>query len=147
MRIIKLGLISVVFFAVMITLVSLLFPSHVRISKAVDINSDKETVLAQLKDTSNWKNWYPGADSSMPVVELTATDSSIQFHQVGNVNRSGEGFNIMPVGQPHTVTVQWYMDIHLHWYPWEKFSSLLLENRYGPFMERGLTRLKAYLEK
>jgi hypothetical protein len=34
------------------------------------------------------------------------------------------------------------MDFKLRWYPWEKFSSLLLEKRYGPVMEQGLAKLK-----
>jgi len=39
------------------------------------------------------------------------------------------------------------MDFHLKWYPWEKFSSMLLENRYGPMMEQGLAKLKKVVEK
>jgi hypothetical protein len=38
------------------------------------------------------------------------------------------------------------MDFHLGWLPWNKFSGLLLEKRYGPRMEQGLTKLKSLLE-
>jgi hypothetical protein len=147
MRVIKLGIISVVFFTVMITLISFFFPSHVRISKAIDINADREAVIAQLKDTANWKNWYPGADSLMPTVIVEANDSVIRFHQVREGRKAEEGWNIIKTDRPNTITIQWFMNINLGWYPWDKFSSLLLENRYGPFMEKGLSSLKAFLEK
>jgi hypothetical protein len=147
MKIIKLGLISLVFFAVMITLISFFFPSHVRISRAVDIDADKGSVMVQLKDTANWRNWYPGADTLMPSVIISSNDSVIQFQQAREGKKAEEGWNIISADRPHTITVQWYMDIRLSWYPWDKFSSLLLEKRYGPFMERGLTSLKVYLEK
>ena len=65
MRIIKLGIISIIVFAFLITGISLFFPSHVRISKAVDIETNKDSLRAQLTDLSNWKNWYPGADTML----------------------------------------------------------------------------------
>ncbi|HVE60520.1 MAG TPA: hypothetical protein VNA26_01785 [Chitinophagaceae bacterium] len=38
------------------------------------------------------------------------------------------------------------MDFHLKWYPWQKFSSLLYEERYGTMMQNGLTNLKEITE-
>ena len=147
MKYIKLALISFIFFALLLTGISLLFPSHVRISKAIDINASKEQVLMQLKDTTNWKNWYPGADSLLPSVDLTFNDSLVKFQQIREGKKAEEGWNIIQTERPNITTVQWYMDIRLNWYPWEKFSSIMLENRYGPFMEKGLAGLKVYLEK
>jgi hypothetical protein len=43
---------------------------------------------------------------------------------------------------PDSLTLQWYMDFHLRWYPWEKLGSLFYENTYGVMMEQGLTNLK-----
>ncbi|MEO6613003.1 MAG: SRPBCC family protein [Chitinophagaceae bacterium] len=166
MRVIKLGIISLIFFSLVLTGISLFFPSHVRISKAIDINSSKDTVLLQLKDPANWKKWYPGADtmelymeegkvrglrpdSLQGVMSITgSSDSSVTAITSGpGVRETVTGWNLYPSPSPHTVTIQWYMDFHLRWYPWEKFSSLLLEKRYGPLMEKGLSNLKALLEK
>ena len=145
MRIIKLALISFIFFAVMITMISLFFPSHVRISKAIDINAQKDAVLMEVKEVSNWKHWYPGADSILPKVSFNhVSDSLIEFSQVP---RAMEAFRVIQTERPGTTTVQWYMDVHLRWYPWEKFSSIMLEKRYGPFMEKGLGSLKSYVER
>jgi hypothetical protein len=147
LRIIKLGIISIVVFAFLITGISLFFPSHIRISKAVDIKAGKETVMVQIKDISNWKNWYPGADSlKLTIHFLSVSDSSVTAVNAAN-NRGETGWTVYEANVPNAVTVQWYMDFHLHWYPWEKFSSLLLEKRYGPSMEKGLDNLKKLLEK
>lgn len=165
MRIIKLGIISLVFFAIFLTVFSLFFPSHIRISKAIDINASKDSVMSLLGDVRNWKRWYPGADTAQyialkgKILGISAsgmdglvikdiTDSSVATTDTGPHSRKGgSGWNIFSGSTPNTVTVQWYRDFHLRWYPWEKFSGLLFEKRYGPPMERGLDNLKKVLEK
>jgi len=119
MRFIKLGIISLVAFALLITLISLFFPSDLRISKATDINASREKVGHYIYDPVARKSWYP----------------------IDTATLAGK-FNILESGLPNTVTVQWYMDFHLGWLPWKKFSGLLLEKRYGPMMETGLDKLK-----
>src|SRR5687768_17394661 len=129
MRAIKLGIISVIFFAIFLTILSFFFPSNVRISKALDIRTSKDSLLAQLNDPANWKRWYPGADTSdffivdgrvkgiatgeMKALMITfVSDSSIATANVGPYSKRGEsGWNIFPGGTPDTYTVQWYMDI------------------------------------
>lgn len=165
MGIIKLGLISIVFFVLLITGISLFFPSHIHISRVTTINAHKDSILTQLNNPVNWKKWYPGADSAEFIIKegkiigintdnlqgliiRTINDSSISTTNNGsNTKRGTSGWNLFKGGTSHTVTVQWFMDIYLHWYPWEKFSSLLFEKRYGPMMEQGLDRLKNQLEK
>ena len=149
MRVIKLGFISLIAFALLITFISFFFPSRVRISKAIDINADRAEVMAQLADTANWRNWYPGIDSaeSFPVIS-SVTDSTVTASSnMANGRKGITGWNVYRAAIPNTVTVQWYMDFRLRWYPWEKFSSLLLEKRYGSLIERGLEKLKALFEQ
>jgi hypothetical protein len=165
MRIVKLILISVIIFSLMITSFSLFFPSRVRISKAIDINTTRDSVMRQITEPENWKNWYPGADTAdLMVIEGkvkgistgnkqglmidTITDSSVVAVNVGPASKRSEtGWNLFPTSIPNTITIQSYMDFHLRWYPWEKFASLLLEKRYGPVLEKSLENLKAWLEK
>lgn len=165
MGVIKLGFISLIVFALLITGISLFIPSHIRISKATDINASRDSVLSQLNNPVNWKQWYPGADTAsfyevggqvkgistgkeQALIVAEANDSTVKTAMVGPGSKKGEsGWNLFEGRTPNTVTVQWYMDIHLRWYPWEKFSSLLLEKRYGPMMEKGLDKLKILLEK
>lgn len=49
--------------------------------------------------------------------------------------------------QTDSITLQWYMDFHLKWYPWTKFGSLFFENTYGVMMERGLLNIKELSDK
>lgn len=162
---IKLGVISFIVFALLITGISLFIPSRIRISKATDINASRDSVLGQLNNPINWKRWYPGADTAIfyevagqvkgistgkqqALIVAGANDSTVTTAMLGpGTKKGGSGWNIYDGSTPNTVTVQWYMDIHLRWYPWEKFSSLLLEKRYGPMMEQGLEKLKNLLEK
>lgn len=164
MRIVKLAIISIIFFSILITGISLFFPSHIRISKAMDITASKDSLMNRIADVTKWKSWYPGADTSAYFVEdgkikgirtgndqalliREINDSAVLTKNVGTHSKSGSsGWNIFPGSSPNSFTVQWYMDFRLRWYPWEKFSSLLLEKRYGPMMEKGLERLKALLE-
>ena len=165
MHIIKLAIISFVFFFLLITGISLFIPSHISISKAIDIRTEKDSLMVQLSNAVNWKKWYPGADTSdffiadgkilgilsgdlKGLIITETTDSSVSTANAGPNSKKGEsGWNIFAGTAPDIFTVQWHMDFHFRWYPWEKFSGLLLEKRYGPVMEKGLSNLKALLEK
>lgn len=165
MRLLRFAFLNVLVFGLILTIVSLFFPSHIRVSKALDINAPKDSVWTMLHHPENWKKWYPGADSAalyyengvvkgiataqnQALVIGSETDSSIVLYQIDTRKRNAvSGWNIYPSSNPNTITLQWYMDFHLKWYPWEKYSSILLEKRYAPTMERGLTKLKGILEK
>ena len=147
MRILKLGLISIIFLSFLITGISLFFPSRVRISKAIEISGTKEKVMQQIANTDNWRNWYPGIDSIKDIAITEKNDSSVRASISGPNSKKIElGWNIYSFSTNQPVTLQWYMDFHLRWYPWEKFSSLLLERSFGPRMEKGLTDLKRIIE-
>lgn len=165
MRIIKLGIISAVFFAVFLTLLSFFFPSHVRISKAIDIRSEKNDLVKYINNHEFRYKWYTNADSlavfgknshGKLITEINSPSDDLKVYPIHIVIENGEfvsqrikeiGWNIIPQQNLDIVTVQWYVDFHLRWYPWEKFSGLLLEKRYGPMMEQGLEKLKKLLEK
>ncbi|MFM2337540.1 MAG: hypothetical protein RL115_733 [Bacteroidota bacterium] len=148
MKIIKLGIISFILFFLLFTLVSLFFPSHIRLSKAIDINTDKKKLFTLLSDTIGWKQWYPAADSiDLTKLSFNTTDSSvIAANKTGTRLMATSGWNIYNTSIPNTYTVQWYMDFYTGWLPWQKFSGLLLEGQFGPMMEKGLGNLKSALE-
>ena len=170
MRLIKLAFISFVFLFLLITGISLFIPSHIRISRAVNIKANQDSVMAQIKDAAKWKNWHPGLDSAALLyvdgeVKGVILDSSdmrtpvtivITHTTPHEVTASFNPKKMRPVtyawqtisypGQD-SVTLQWYMDFHLRWYPWEKFSSLLLEKSHGIKMEEGLSRLKKLVQQ
>ena len=162
MKLLKLGLISLVIFCLLILGLSLLFPSHIRISRAININAPKDTVQPLVTDFRYWQGWNELIKTSSDSV-VHFTDSSIsseKFHvsrlsveqdtmhiawkkQGGRVTMSG--FTWYSAG--NVTVVQWYFDFQLRWYPWEKFSSLLLESQVGVPMENSLAGLKKIVER
>ena len=161
MRVIKLAVISFIVFFLLITAFSLLIPSNVRISRAIQIDAPRSVVLHQLNDPINWKNWFPSDDSIQYLyVEgkvkgiLMDSASGLLINSVSDslvtAIEAGKGDRQMMTGWSlvgdSRVTVQWWTDFELRWYPWEKFSSLLLDTRYGPRLEKGLAQLKIFIE-
>lgn len=116
-----------------------------------------------------WKAWNPffqnvqesmikEVDSSEGMVRaMTVNGTRISWlsiadtEHVAAMERPGRlsvlnGWKNMTISGSDSTTIQWYMDFHLHWYPWEKFGSLLFERSYGPKMELGLSNLKKIVE-
>lgn len=163
MRFIKLALISAVLLFGIILLISLLLPSHIRISRAIDINAPGGKIYPWLADVQQWDKWneYIGvyhnrlaATGSLKADEITIavtgkSDTLITAEWLQpSGNKFGNGFAIISGagGQGHT-TVQWYFDFHVKWYPWEKFQSIVYDEQLGPVMERSLVNLKRLVEK
>ena len=164
MRFIKLAIISFILFFLLITGISLFIPSTVRISRAIQVDADREKLVDILCDIEVWKSWYPGMDSGLIIYKegkpeaikpdpggtiqwrkKAVTDSSVVYYLAGAGSKKVDnGWNL--VREQGSLTVQWYMDFKLRWYPWEKFSSLLFEKQYGTQMEIGLGKLKRLAE-
>lgn len=168
MRYIKLLLISV--FALFLVLLgfSLLFPSHIRISRAINVAASQEKVLAVLSDLHSWDQWnsfirttpltgrslsdpssgkgaYLHSDQLSVREEAYSPDSMrFQWQQAKGRTFYG-GFNLLQL-RSDSLTVQWWFDFHFRWYPWEKLGSLVYDPQLGPVMEESLASLKRYVE-
>jgi hypothetical protein len=134
-----------------VTAISLLIPSHIRISKAINLPAQKDSIFALIKDTAKWKQWHPAFipnDSAtkfppIHIVQNFQNDSEIIMH----LQQSGKpqvinGWKIYQYSSADSLTLQWYMDFQLKWYPWQKFGSLLYEKTYGAMMEQGLNNIR-----
>ena len=161
MRVLKLFVISIVVFTLFIIALSLLFPSRVRISRAIDIGVPKERVLKEVGDLKQWQFWNDMTtkdeltnkrfsdtlfSSDQMQVKLMSVDAQ-------NVTTSWDRNKTEPVtsgfqviGGENSTTVQWYFDFELQWYPWEKFGSIIFDKQLGPPMETSLTNLKKFIE-
>ncbi len=150
----------------LVTGITFFIPSNIRISRAVNINANAGTIIAQINDIRNWKNWYPGFDTlalEKPIEEngkvtfaevkgsqISLVQDSVN-HLMATLSKAGSqktnmGWQVIEHAGSDLVTVQWYIDFKLKWYPWEKFSSLSFEARYGSMLENGLAGLKSFLE-
>lgn len=161
MRFIKLGLISIVGLFSIIWLISLLIPSHVRVSRAINIEAPRDSILYYLSDLRQWKTWnllMASEGITNPAYsEKTFTSDALQVKLVAvqpdtvtTAWRQGAGKETISAFALHTVgntsVVQWYFDFRLSWYPWEKFGSIIFDKQLGPPMEQSLGELKKKLE-
>ncbi len=161
MRILKLAVISAVVLFGLLTLISSLLPSHIRISRATDINTNAGKIYAQVANLQQWQHWneYTKAyknvqysqkgisSSEMTISVLQSADTLVQTEWKPPTGKIfGSGFAIIPHDNMHC-TVQWYFDFKLSWYPWEKFQSIVYDQQMGPFMEKSLSALKYIAEK
>lgn len=160
MRIVKLGLISIIIFGIFIFLFSLLFPSEVRISRAINITAPPQKVIAKLSDIKQWRHWNEMTNN--PALEDGKYSDSIFSSRKMDVRLVSSANNIIKTewrwgkrllhsghsvlqSQDSTI-LQWYFDIKLAWYPWEKFGSIVFDKQLGPSMEKSLTNFKNYVE-
>lgn len=140
LRVIKLAVISVIVIFVIIFLISLLIPSTVRISRAINIEAERRYVYPLIADTTNWKNWNDLAKGGISI-EILNKDTNLVATKWTYGDRSLHGsYRIERIGD--ITVVQWYFDFQLKWYPWEKFGSITFEDQFGKPMETSLTKLK-----
>ncbi|MEO5995307.1 MAG: hypothetical protein ABIN89_01335 [Chitinophagaceae bacterium] len=160
MKLIKLFVISVVVLFLLLTALSSLLPSKVRISRAIDIPDSSGIVLSKIKDFKQWELWneYVKALTGKKVTtdsiyanELSITVTHIDDVTVNTIWRQQNGktfpgvFNLIP--HASITTVQWYFEFTIKWYPWEKFGSIIYDKQLGPQMEKSLRNLNQLLEK
>ena len=170
MKILRLLVLSFVFLFLMVTAISLLMPSHVRISRATDIQASAGEVWRYVDDLHSWKEWNPFFSGLAPGdIEYSDTSSAeppaikiketlIQLKEIKKDERifvmltKGKdpvinGWKFISHSGNDSATLQWYIDLDLRWYPWEKFAGLLFEKSYGAQIEQGLSNLKKIVEK
>ena len=75
MRIFGLLILSVLFLFLVVTAISLLIPSHVRISRATNIHATAAEVWQQVDDMRQWREWNPFFTQLSPD-EINYTDTS-----------------------------------------------------------------------
>lgn len=167
MRFIKSFLVVIIGLFTIVTLMSLLIPSTVKISRSVTISADRGKVYEQVVRLQNWKNWHPIFKSDSTVITFTNDGCNINYNnkltrlQTKSVDSTGIQFllaakgendilnqiNILPVTQPNTVYVEWTAFVKLKWYPWEKLYGMVVDKIAGPGYEAALNDLKSFVEQ
>ena len=168
MRFLKLALVSLLILFLLTTAIGLLFPPAAKVTRVKDVAASYDTVYHYLNDVKYWKLWIYGADSNIITflsaktagtgtvakigtgeVTLTrATADSIYMmwkSQKGNVQNSV--FVLRNNTAQNNVTVQWFFEQKINWYPWERFGAMANDKILGPVMEQSLDKLKKVLEK
>jgi hypothetical protein len=162
MRFLKLAIISAVVFFGLATLFSLLLPSNVIVSRAIDLQAPADSVHTYITNVDSWDEWIQNADSSEFTTDhnkhilinttsvniVSATSKKIETEWVvGNGTPMRGEFNFITQEGSNYFTLQWSFSYHVKWYPWEKFASILSDKALGPFMEVSLDNLKRNTEQ
>lgn len=167
MRFVKLGLISIVFFCLLLTAFSLLLPSQTNISRAIDINAPADTVYTYINNIAKWKTWYADYDSSKASLSSVTIGKGASFTmnkttvtlrealpdkikavwQTGNNQPVPGEFDFIAKDSASSMILQWNFIQKVKWYPWQKFASMVSDKTIGPFMEKSLENLKKEVEK
>jgi hypothetical protein len=150
-KIIKLAIISFVIIFGLLTAISLLIPSRVRISKAVDLQAPKEAVRTLITDTTQWRTWHPaylGGRQQQATIAFNTISDSLIISTISSPGKNSllNGWQFYNHKGRDSYTLQWYIDFKLRWYPWEKFGSLFYEATYGKMIEQGLSNIKKHVQ-
>ena len=156
-------LFAIIGLAVVITIISLLMPSTVVTIRSVTINAEPDSVMAQVANLNNWKNWHPFFKNNNEVKEV---NGNLEWIENGELNKlhisekEKDGIRILiernknkSVINDITLSVfdnqtqvEWKGVTKVKWYPWEKFSGIFLNSIVGPGYENALNGLKNFEE-
>ncbi|HEY6976599.1 MAG TPA: hypothetical protein VH396_09915 [Chitinophagaceae bacterium] len=168
MRFLKLAIGSLIILFLLTTAIGLFFPSAAKVTRVADIAASYDSVYHYLNDVKYWKLWMYGADTNIitflsaktagtgtvakigtgqVTITRTTADSiyTIWKSQKGNIQNSA--FVLHNNVTKHNITVQWFFEQKINWYPWERFGAMANDKILGPVMEQSLDKLKRVLEK
>lgn len=171
MRFAKLILTGVIGMFIIMTVLSLLIPSTVVVSRTTLINNTNvPAVMEKIRSFNNWKQWYPlfkndstkisintlsnrqscdinYAGKTAKLIMNSSSDSSIEFSLIAAGQKNIDNA-IIATGIPNqtNVQVEWRAINKLNWYPWDKFYGIFIDKLTGSSYENGLRGLKEYLE-
>ncbi len=172
MRLIKGFLLALAGLFIMITLLSLLIPSKVTVSRGVEMNAGAKKIFTEISVLKNWKHWHPVfKNDSVNIIygpDSTGLNSYCEWETKGKKNklvvtvqtenqitialqREGENevintLSILPLAESNNVQVEWRALTRLKWYPWEKFYGIFIEKVTGQGYEDALNSLKTFVE-
>jgi hypothetical protein len=167
MKFIKLGLISAVLLFMVVTAISLLMPSMVVVSRAININAPADSVYTNLNDLSRWKYWLKDSVAANATITTNTAGRSASLRldnttisitetspkkintiwQVGKAEQLPAVFEIITYDSSSTLTLHWEFTQKVKWYPWEKFAAITSDKTLGSFMEGSMENLKKYVEE
>jgi Polyketide cyclase / dehydrase and lipid transport len=177
MRLLKMFLFVMTGLAIILTIIGLVIPSSVKISRGIIVNADSVKVYQQLSDVKDWGKWMPWVTADEGALVQTSpvtnepgsffkwkglnlkNNGTISFltlspnlittkYELQGMNTSEGGFRLRAIPNNLSQTeVQWFMEYKLKWYPWERFYGIFMDHIIGPSFDKGLQELKQYMEQ
>lgn len=156
----------------LITLISLLIPSRIVVTKSTTVQADPMKLFNEISDLKNWNHWHPVFKNDSTAMHFSSVTNGVnsfaEWNAQGKKNkliitelkfpfvkialqRAGENnieniLSFLPVHEQGNLQVQWMSVTKLNWYPWEKFGGIFIEKMSGGGYESALSSLKDYIE-
>jgi hypothetical protein len=161
MRVIKLALISILALFLVLCFFSLMMPSTVLVSRAIDINAPSDSIKSYVSDLNQWVYWVKGMNSKAVMIKSakeadlgtqrltiqSVTDTSVvSIWESKSASKQESTIRFIKAPERNLTIVQWQFVQKLRWYPWEKFGSFMNDKILGPMMEDNLIHLKQLAE-
>lgn len=167
MRYIRMAFFAIIILFLILTGIGLMFPSTVRTTRAIDIHAPFDSVYKYLNDPKYWKNWMAGADSNTITFLSNKTEGPGTLIKMGTgeikITRNAEdtifsvwksaGGKVLHAAfipfipkNENAITVQWYFEQTVEWYPWQRLGTLSNDKVLGPVIQESLENLKKTLE-
>jgi hypothetical protein len=161
MRVIKLAIISVLALFMVLCFFSLMMPSTVLVSRAIDINAPSDSIKFYVSDLNQWVLWVKGMNSKTVSIKSpkeadlgtqiltiqSVTDTSVvSIWESKKASSQESTIRFIRAPERNLTIVQWQFVQKLRWYPWEKFGSFMNDKILGPMMEDNLLHLKQLSE-
>ena len=171
-RKIKMLLVGFVGLLCLFTLIGLLIPSSVKISRGVIVNADSATVLQQISVLEEWPKWVTWfrSDKGMLVRIQDESDQKVVrwqslskeeggeisllsnangelklLHAFKGMNKANGMLRVRNAGAGQA-EVLWMIEYPLRWYPWERFEGIFMDSMIGAALDQALQGLKKYVE-
>lgn len=173
-RFIKAFLFGITGLFLVVTLLTLLITSNVRVSRATVINNTSiDKIYQQIVDLKNWKNWHPIFKTGVAVINFTnktvdknaacdiVYNNKTTHLLITNIDSTSVKFILQSPGEndientiilsqlssDKEIRVEWRAVTKLHWYPWEKIYAIFIDKISGPGYDAALNGLKDFIEK
>ena len=160
MKLIKLAVISALLLSVLVTAISLLFPSTVIVSRAIEVKSTSEKIAFYAADLNQWSAWMSDWKQNEVRLQNDTAFIGTQLIHFESKTDSSVNYQWVATGQaPYVVKIEWFplekvnyvihwtFEQQVSWYPWEKFQTLLNEKLLGGKMEMELQNLQGVINQ
>ncbi|MFN9108975.1 MAG: hypothetical protein ACK5XN_02690 [Bacteroidota bacterium] len=168
---IKLILVGIAGLIFLFTIIGLLIPSSVKISRGIIVNRDSATVAKLVGDVKSWPEWMiwlRSGEGSFVKFSNEGTVSAVKWytfnpkgsgeiellgkgdelfrlrHHFPGLNVAEGGIRLRSVSTTQT-EILWMLEYPLKWYPWERFEGIFLDGILGQSLEASLQLIKEKL--
>lgn len=152
----------------MLSLLSLLLPSKITITKSVGVNASSAEVHDYINDLRKWPEWFlPMEDSTMNIIytdgdaSVTIKDTKGKEIRLDKLASTSDTINValrspaatevnyqfllIPQNEYNTQIVL-NVNTYFKWYPWEKIKGVFLDKMSGPMYQKSMYQLEKAID-